>query len=49
MHKARRNGLLWPTLQFFICLGMFDFQVEEDAKLVRDCAARAKNRKRPWA
>jgi hypothetical protein len=33
----------------FICLGMFDFQVEEDAKLVRECVAKAKHRKRPWA
>ena len=33
----------------FICLGMFDFQVEEDARLVRQCVARARNRKRPWA
>ncbi len=33
----------------FICLGMFDFQVEQDARLVRQCVARAQNRKRPWA
>ena len=33
----------------FICLGMFDFQVEEDAKLIRECVAKAKNRKRPWS
>jgi hypothetical protein len=33
----------------FICLGMFDFQVEEDAELVRQCVAKAKDRKRPWA
>ena len=33
----------------FICLGMFDFQVEEDAKLVQQCVAKAKDRKRPWA
>ncbi len=26
----------------FICLGMFDFQVEEDARLIRDCVARAR-------
>jgi hypothetical protein len=32
----------------FICLGMFDFQVEEDARLIRECVAAAKNRKRPW-
>ena len=33
----------------FICLGMFDFQVEEDAELVGQCVAKAKDRKRPWA
>jgi len=33
----------------FICLGMFDFQVEDDARLIRQCAAKAKHRKRPWA
>lgn len=32
----------------FICLGMFDFQVEEDAQLVRQAVARAQGRKRPW-
>lgn len=32
----------------FICLGMFDFQVEKDAELIRKCAERAKDRKRPW-
>lgn len=33
----------------FICVGMFDFQVEEDAELTRECVAKAKGRKRPWA
>ena len=32
----------------FVCVGMFDFQVEADAKLTRDCVAAARNRKRPW-
>jgi hypothetical protein len=32
----------------FICLGMFDFQVEHDAELVRRCVAAARDRKRPW-
>jgi hypothetical protein len=27
---------------------MFDFQVEEDARLAREAVAQAKNRKRPW-
>ncbi len=33
----------------FICVGMFDFQVEEDAELARRSVARAKGRKRSWA
>jgi hypothetical protein len=32
----------------FVCLGMFDFQVDADAALVRDAVARARARKRPW-
>jgi hypothetical protein len=32
----------------FICLGMFDFQVEEDAKLARKSIAKANRRKRAW-
>jgi NAD(P)H-dependent flavin oxidoreductase YrpB (nitropropane dioxygenase family) len=32
----------------FICLGMFDYQVEEDARLIQQCAAQAASRKRPW-
>ena len=33
----------------FLCVGMFDFQVEEDVELVRRCAATAQARPRPWA
>ncbi len=33
----------------FVCLGMFDFQVEEDVELTLESVARAKDRKRPWA
>lgn len=33
----------------FLCVGMFDFQVEQDAELVRRCAAAAQTRRRPWA
>jgi len=33
----------------FICLGMFDFQVEEDARLIGKCVEKARHRKRPWA
>ena len=46
-----RDGIQYAfdTGADFICLGMFDFQVEEDARLIRECVARAKNRKRPWA
>ena len=32
----------------FVCLGMFDFQVEQDAKLTRKAIAQSQNRKRPW-
>jgi len=31
----------------FICVGMFDFQVEEDVKLTQETVAKAKGRKRP--
>jgi hypothetical protein len=33
----------------FVCLGMFDFQVEQDVKLARKTIAESNNRKRPWA
>ena len=32
----------------FVCLGMFDFQVQVDVKLAQEAVAKAKNRKRPW-
>ena len=32
----------------FVCLGMFDFQVEEDVELTLKAIATSKNRKRPW-
>ena len=32
----------------FVCLGMFDFQVQEDAELALKAIAKSKNRKRPW-
>ena len=32
----------------FACLGMFDFQIEEDVDLTLKAIAEAKNRKRPW-
>ncbi|MCD6394287.1 MAG: hypothetical protein J7M40_12365 [Planctomycetes bacterium] len=32
----------------FICVGMFDFQVEEDVKIARDTLAAKLDRKRPW-
>ncbi|UCG59949.1 MAG: hypothetical protein JSU70_10585 [Phycisphaerales bacterium] len=32
----------------FICLGMFDFQVREDAIISRKAITKARNRKRPW-
>ncbi len=33
----------------FVCVGMFDFQVDEDAKLTQTSVARAKRRERRWA
>jgi len=33
----------------FICVGMFDFQVEADVELARRAIAESKNRKRPWS
>jgi len=32
----------------FVCVGMFDFQVEADVKLTQKTVAEAKNRSRPW-
>ena len=32
----------------FVCLGMFDFQVEQDVKLTRKFIAEANGRKRAW-
>jgi hypothetical protein len=33
----------------FICVGMFDFQVRQDAAIARQAIAGARNRKRAWA
>jgi len=33
----------------FVCVGMFDFQVEADAKLVERCVDGARQRPRSWA
>jgi hypothetical protein len=32
----------------FICVGMFDFQVEQDVALVRKLVPRIRNREREW-
>ena len=32
----------------FLCVGMFDFQVDEDAELTRRCVAETRHRARPW-
>jgi hypothetical protein len=32
----------------FVCLGMFDFQVQEDVELALKAIAKSKSRKRPW-
>jgi len=33
----------------FICIGMFDWQVEQDVELARQAIAASKNRKRSWS
>jgi hypothetical protein len=33
----------------FICVGMFDFQVEEDARIARAAVSKARDRERPWS
>ncbi len=43
IQKAFENGA------DFICLGMFDFQVAEDAIMAKRCIDEAQNRKRAWA
>ena len=32
----------------FVCLGMFDFQIEQDVAITQKAIATSKNRKRPW-
>ena len=32
----------------FVCLGMFDFQIEQDVELTLKAIAQSKNRKRSW-
>ncbi|MCX5643740.1 MAG: hypothetical protein NTZ17_03500 [Phycisphaerae bacterium] len=32
----------------FICVGMFDFQIRENAVIAKDAVARAQSRQRPW-
>ena len=32
----------------FVCVGMFDFQIQEDATFAREAIEKAKNRPRPW-
>jgi hypothetical protein len=32
----------------FVCVGMFDFQVRQDAAIARQAIASSQNRKRPW-
>ena len=41
-HHAFRNGA------DFIMVGMFDFQIEQDAKIAIGAVRSCKNRKRPW-
>ena len=39
---ALRNGV------DFLCVGMFDFQVDDNAKLAKNLVRRIKDRRRPW-
>jgi hypothetical protein len=32
----------------FVLAGMFDFEIEEDAGIVRECVASLEQRDRPW-
>jgi hypothetical protein len=32
----------------FLCVGRFDFQIEEDVELIRRSVAAAQTRRRPW-
>jgi hypothetical protein len=32
----------------FVCAGMFDFQIQEDATFAREAIEKARNRPRPW-
>ena len=56
-YKVMAAGAIQPKQAFkyayengadFICAGMFDFQVREDAILARDILSGAMNRQRPW-
>ena len=55
--KVMAAGAISPTSGFkyalqggadFMCVGMFDYQVAEDARIVRSLLARDLKRKRPW-
>jgi hypothetical protein len=55
--KVMAAGAIQPRMAFshaylngadFIVAGMFDFQVEQDAKLAIEALGKVRNRKRPW-
>lgn len=55
--KVMAAGAIHPQMAFaaafrngadFVVAGMFDFQVEADAKIAIDCVRKSKQRKRPW-
>lgn len=56
-YKVLGAGVVSPTKGFkyalqggadFMCVGMFDFQIKDDAKIVRGIFARGLKRQRPW-
>ncbi len=55
--KTLAAGAVHPTKGFkyafdngadFVCVGMFDFQIRENAMIARDAVAKASRRPRPW-
>ena len=56
-YRVLAAGVVSPTKGFkyalqnaadFMCVGMFDFQIKDDAQIVRGIFARGLKRQRPW-